>query len=489
MLGRTTLIAVLVFPWLSACGQSPGAAGRPAPPASDELWYVIYLDQLPVGYLQARRATVPHTSDQLWSQKLWMSTRRHGQTTRQEITWSCRQDAAGRPQQFSWSVHSSLGTTTAIGTPADDGFRVRVTDSDRADDFHIPAAATCRGFAAVEQSLRCDPLAPGQSRSLDALAPLQRSPSHIRLAAIAHETITIGEQPMRLMKVLQHSQFDDGPALQSVLWVAEDGVIQRADTADRRIERTTRCAALALHDATPTEIGRLSLRVAGTPDNPQACQRIVYLVTTELPHAFVATDSQEVTPVAKGYRIQVRSRRPGVVSAETTAAPPTTKATANQSPTMELAQAADVAHVSRQVLPHVTDPWQVAVALERFVYESLDQQNSATPWASAANVMKQRKGDCTEHALLLAKLCEARDIPARVILGLVHVQEDEFGLHAWNEVRVGQQWFGLDATRGQGGVGAEYVACQVLPAHQLEQRLATACLPDQHNSQWQVVAK
>ena len=68
------------------------------------------------------------------------------------------------------------------------------------------------------------------------------------------------------------------------------------------------------------------------------------------------------------------------------------------------------------------------------------------------------EGDCTEYAVLLAALCRARGIPARVAIGLVYVSAAQgFAYHMWNEVWVDGRWMPLDATIAQGHIGAAHL--------------------------------
>ena len=113
------------------------------------------------------------------------------------------------------------------------------------------------------------------------------------------------------------------------------------------------------------------------------------------------------------------------------------------------------------VVPDVTDPWQVAVALERWVRDNITQKNYNTGFATAADVAQSLSGDCTEHAVLLAALLRARQIPARVAVGLVYSEENQwFAFHAWNEAWVNNRWVPLDATLGAGGIGADHLKLQ-----------------------------
>ena len=66
---------------------------------------------------------------------------------------------------------------------------------------------------------------------------------------------------------------------------------------------------------------------------------------------------------------------------------------------------------------------------------------------SALDVLASGQGDCNEHAVLLAALCRAAGIPARVAAGLVYLR-GRFYYHAWNELYL-NEWIAVDATLGQ----------------------------------------
>jgi transglutaminase-like putative cysteine protease len=105
------------------------------------------------------------------------------------------------------------------------------------------------------------------------------------------------------------------------------------------------------------------------------------------------------------------------------------------------------------------DPWLAAVAVEKFVHDYVREKDFSTAFATAADVARERSGDCTEHAVLTAALCRARGIPARIMVGLVYVSKLQgFGFHMWNEVWVGDRWVPIDATIGRGGIGATHLA-------------------------------
>ena len=71
---------------------------------------------------------------------------------------------------------------------------------------------------------------------------------------------------------------------------------------------------------------------------------------------------------------------------------------------------------------------------------------------------KARQGDCTEHGVLLAALLRAKNIPARIDVGLVYVPKTQnFWYHLWTEAFIDGRWIPLDATQVDGGIGADHL--------------------------------
>jgi transglutaminase-like putative cysteine protease len=92
-------------------------------------------------------------------------------------------------------------------------------------------------------------------------------------------------------------------------------------------------------------------------------------------------------------------------------------------------------------------------ALRRFVFDYVETKNLDVGLASAGEVARTAVGDCTEHAVLLAALLRAADIPSRAVSGLVYVDQfvgnsHVFGYHMWTQAWVDGRWVDVDATLG-----------------------------------------
>ena len=59
------------------------------------------------------------------------------------------------------------------------------------------------------------------------------------------------------------------------------------------------------------------------------------------------------------------------------------------------------------------------------MYSWIDRRDYRQVFSSASEVAVARRGDCTEYAVLLAAVCRARQIPCRLVLGLVYAPEQQ----------------------------------------------------------------
>jgi hypothetical protein len=83
---------------------------------------------------------------------------------------------------------------------------------------------------------------------------------------------------------------------------------------------------------------------------------------------------------------------------------------------------------------------RVAASFERVEYGSF--------W-TASRAARNKAGDCTEHAVLLAAVARALGHPARVVLGYAVLTDANNGYafgHAWTEIHDGSRWQRIDAT-------------------------------------------
>ncbi len=107
----------------------------------------------------------------------------------------------------------------------------------------------------------------------------------------------------------------------------------------------------------------------------------------------------------------------------------------------------EVWRLALDVTDGVTDTWQAALALMRFVHGTLKYEpNSTTAHTHARDVLRDKRGVCQDFAHVMLSLCRALKIPALYVSGYL-ATESASATHAWMEVFIpGIGWRPLDPT-------------------------------------------
>lgn len=102
---------------------------------------------------------------------------------------------------------------------------------------------------------------------------------------------------------------------------------------------------------------------------------------------------------------------------------------------------------AKQITKNAQNSWEAAKMLSKWVSEEI---HYAIPGGgSARGAYDMHAGECGAHSMLLAALCRAVGIPARVVYGGMYVPNmgGAFGQHGWNEIYMGNAgWIPVDAT-------------------------------------------
>ena len=106
----------------------------------------------------------------------------------------------------------------------------------------------------------------------------------------------------------------------------------------------------------------------------------------------------------------------------------------------------------RQASLHVEVGKNFLHRAEEYVHSRIVTKGTGIPMLSADAVWRHRRGDCTEHAVLLAALLRKKGVPARTPFGMIlsrrySGKENVFVFHMWVEAWDGSRWVLLDATR------------------------------------------
>lgn len=110
----------------------------------------------------------------------------------------------------------------------------------------------------------------------------------------------------------------------------------------------------------------------------------------------------------------------------------------------------------------LADPLAKGRAIRDWVDRRMVNKTMGVGSATASEALRTRKGDCTEHAVLLVALARAAGIPARTVEGVVYApsfgaNRDILGGHEWAQLYIHGRWVDFDAAQP----GSPAIACRV----------------------------
>jgi hypothetical protein len=106
----------------------------------------------------------------------------------------------------------------------------------------------------------------------------------------------------------------------------------------------------------------------------------------------------------------------------------------------------DIQALAARITAGETDAYRAAVKIKDWVYKEIVKAPTVSI-PNALEVLKTRKGDCNEHTVLFNALARAAGIPAKTVVGVVHLR-GAFYYHAWSEIWLGE-WISLDSVLNQ----------------------------------------
>jgi transglutaminase-like putative cysteine protease len=275
-------------------------------------------------------------------------------------------------------------------------------------------------------------------------------------------TELIGVQA-RLLKVTETVIASPAVSIRSTFWVNERGDVFKTqiEALNLTTYRVGKDFALAEFDPASLDlIAATVVRPGRRLPPPHSLQSVTYRIRLKNadPAAVFGGDTrQEVMERINEHEVMLRVT---AGDREPAGDPQDTPTDADREP-CALIESNDprVQALADRVAADEEDAAALARALAELVHQEIERKDFSQAIASAAETAKSKQGDCTEHAVLLAALCRARGIPARVVMGLVYYPPLEgFAYHMWTEAWTGGDWLPLDATDVVGPVGPGHLA-------------------------------
>jgi hypothetical protein len=453
---------------LAGCGEKPAehsvALGQDA-----ERWYGVYMQGVKVGHSVTRTRILEENGEKLVETVTsgLIETQKGEAVVRMQLSSTSVETPDGGLRRFSRTNESGAEPEVARGSVHDGQLTIHDTTGANRSLAWLPAT---RGFHAWEKILAASPPPAGEVRRFDALDEsfLTIVPQELVGGKLEETSTPAGTKTLRRME--HRVEMPGGQRRATQLWIDEHGlcVKLRDDTMDMEFHRMSRETALAPADKKLNLLYDTMVRLDPPLANARRTRWVRYRVTLERGETeklFATGPMQDVRGIdSHAVELVVRAVSPTTNLADNTGgqtftaegpAPDETYLKPNHyiaaGDPRVVAMARSVASVER-------DPWLLAIALERHVHTAIKQFDYGQAFLTAAEVLEAGKGDCSEYAVLLAALLRERQIPSRVAIGLVYVENAvAMGYHMWTEAWINGRWVGLDATQGAGGIAADHI--------------------------------
>jgi hypothetical protein len=314
-----------------------------------------------------------------------------------------------------------------------------------------------QGPVAMEQTLAAC-LDSTRARSVDTET---MRPATYRVTSLRADTLHGGEVriPCRVFSISDSALAAAGetPLLQ---WRDERGSVWRE--VDRDFDSTVERDEIAEAGESAGRFDALSWRplpVEGDPPPASPCEFLL-IPTGDSPYE-TANASRPPVPNEEGqrlspgdipgsWRIRLDRDRPAATTEadrERWKADPELAAALESDLIVDSAEPG-VREFARSAVAGARTPTEEALRLEKAVNRRITTRDLGTVFATASQTLRAGRGDCTEHAVLLAACCRSRGIPARLVAGIVPAG-DRMLFHLWIEAFL-DRWCPLDATLGRG---------------------------------------
>lgn len=284
-------------------------------------------------------------------------------------------------------------------------------------------------------------LGPGDSIELPIFNPASMTVEHATITISGKEDI----QNMGMLKPATKVEISFS-GVRQYAWIGEDGdMLREQGVLGLVLERTTRSEALyglpieSSDDLTEIASVAANVRI----DNPEALNAIALMIDG------IDLNEQRVSGGRQRLRNNTltiyREDLSGLEDEDCSEAPPESARAFLTPSTFIESDHADIRQQVRRITAIDECPLMKARKIVGWVKDSIEKRPVLSV-PDALETLRNRQGDCNEHAVLTAALARAAGIPAKVEAGLMYMK-GRFYYHAWNSLYVGR-WITADATLG-----------------------------------------
>ncbi|QWT18439.1 transglutaminase-like domain-containing protein [Bacillus sp. NP157] len=421
----------------------------PACALATETWMTVMLDGRKVGKLKIDREEVADKVTTTQALDFRLTRIKTPLVMRTEVL--SVESPVGAPLAFTAKTDMSSQANEVDGQLREDGaFQVSNTvgGQARVNLLVWPTGATLvegQRLTMVRHGFR-----PGTSYQTRNFDPVKQQVATVDMDVLGDEVVDLPQGRETLHHIRQTLAGSKGTQVVDI-WVNDNGEVRRGIAPLLGFHMEMAACDEACANAPDQDVDLLRAAMVESPRPMTANLRdapVRYMISVRgnHPSPFIETDEQHVRDMGDGlFQVDVgyataNQAEPGP-DAEDTMANPWVQ---SESP--------EVVSLAKRVVGDARSDLQRMRRLRSFLSDYIDEKGLDVGYASALETIHSRRGDCTEHAVLLTAMARALGIPARVVTGVVYV--DRFGgasrvfvPHAWTQAWVENRWVSFDSAQ------------------------------------------
>lgn len=419
--------------------------------AAQDTWMAVMLDGQKVGSMHVTREF--RDGGVVTTQALDAQVTRLNSPMLMRSTTTAFEAVNGIPQGFSSSSGEGPSATSVTARRRDDAtFQLDKTTQGESSVSVLqwPEGALLpegQRLAVADHGFRR-----GSTYSLRIFEPSRQQVADVKVVVVGDESVELPGGTERLHHVREElAGTEGGGAIEA--WVDDDGSIRRSIAPMQSFHVEMLACDEACAKAPNQDVDVLRAAMVASPRFLSANlrtgpMRYIVAVRGQRSNPFMDTDEQRVTDLGGGVYQVDTSYSQGYVDEER----PTREDT-SPNPWVQ-SDAPEVRALAQRIVGGAQNDGQRMRRLRGFLTDYIDSKGLDVGYATAVETIHSRRGDCTEHAVLLAALARSLHIPARVVTGLVYV--DQFGdsrhvfiPHAWVQAWLNERWVSFDSAQGR----------------------------------------
>jgi hypothetical protein len=413
-----------------------------------EQWMDILLKGRKVGYTVTRVTKVNGQFDV--KEQIFLAVNLMGSTRRIFSTTSARVDERFLLNRFDFSLSSELINFKISGLIRGDNLFLSLGEKGKGEITRITLPSKPMISAGMTQYFRSQRLQVGESFSFPIFDPISMTTNPTIVKVVGREKITLSGETHNAFRL--EMNFLGRPL---VFWLDEQGqALKEEGFMGFNLVRTTPSKALTGLDKS-MRIDFYDLSAIPVSTELEEPREVSYLAV-RFNQTLSSVPVDGVRQILDGEALKViRERPPFKASYLVPYHGADGELLKHLKPEM-LIQSEDreIVSIAKEIVGETVEPFRAATMIMSWVFENLEK----TPTVSipdAKQILIQRKGDCNEHATLMAALLRAAGIPARIVVGLVY-KDGKFYYHAWNEAYI-DRWISMDAILNQMPADATHI--------------------------------